>query len=204
MTTPGANKPMAEAGKTRLLVIDDDKKLCRLIRDYLEPMGYEVESAHTGPDGLDKAQTGQHQVIILDVMLPGMDGFEVLKQLRRTSDVPVLMLTSRGEEPDRIVGLEIGADDYLPKTFSTCELLARLRAVTRRATRAAPGVPEASLQQIFDPFFRGEPSRSRDTGGVGLGLAIVKTCVEACRGTVSARNRVPRGLEVEIILKAAP
>ena len=79
--------------------------------------------------------------IILDVMLPGMDGFEVLKQLRRTSDIPVLMLTSRGEEPDRIVGLEIGADDYLPKTFSTRELLARLRAVTRRATRAAPGGP---------------------------------------------------------------
>jgi DNA-binding response OmpR family regulator len=135
-----ANKPTTETGKTRLLVIDDDRKLCRLIHDYLEPMGYEVESAHTGPDGLDKAQTGQHQVIILDVMLPGMDGFEVLKQLRRTSDVPVLMLTSRGEEPDRIVGLEIGADDYLPKTFSTRELLARLRAVTRRATRAASGV----------------------------------------------------------------
>ena len=129
---------MAGEGKTRLLVIDDDKKLCRLIRDYLEPMGYEVESAHTGPEGLEKARAGQYQAIILDVMLPGMDGFEVLKQLRRTSDVPVLMLTSRGEEPDRIVGLEIGADDYLPKTFSTRELLARLRAVTRRTTRAAP------------------------------------------------------------------
>lgn len=139
MPFSSANKPIAEVGKTRLLVIDDDRKLCRLIRDYLEPMGYEVESAHTGPDGLDKAQAGQHQVIILDVMLPGMDGFEVLKQLRRTSDIPVLMLTSRGEEPDRIVGLEIGADDYLPKTFSTRELLARLRAVARRATRAAPG-----------------------------------------------------------------
>ena len=139
---------MAGAGKTRLLVIDDDKKLCRLIRDYLEPMGYEVESAHTGPDGLDKAQTGEHQVIILDVMLPGMDGFEVLKQLRRTSDIPVLMLTSRGEEPDRIVGLEIGADDYLPKTFSTRELLARLRAVTRRATRVAPGTQAEGEPQI--------------------------------------------------------
>ncbi len=139
---------MAGAGKTRLLVIDDDKKLCRLIRDYLEPMGYEVEAAHTGPEGLDKARAGQHQAIILDVMLPGMDGFEVLKQLRRASDVPVLMLTARGEEPDRIVGLEIGADDYLPKTFSTRELLARLRAVTRRATRAAgdqtAGAPEVA------------------------------------------------------------
>jgi len=118
-----------------LLIIDDDKKLCRLIRDYLEPMGFEVEAAHTGPEGLEKAQTWQFQAIILDVMLPAMDGFEVLRLLRRTSDVPVLMLTARGEEPDRIVGLEIGADDYLPKTFSTRELLARLRAVVRRSSR---------------------------------------------------------------------
>jgi DNA-binding response OmpR family regulator len=140
MPLAGANRTTAGEGKTRLLVIDDDKKLCRLIRDYLEPMGYEVESAHSGPEGLDRAQAGQYQAIILDVMLPGMDGFEVLKHLRRTSDIPVLMLTARGEEPDRIVGLEIGADDYLPKTFSTRELLARLRAVTRRAMRATPGV----------------------------------------------------------------
>lgn len=148
MSFSSANKPIAGAGKTRLLVIDDDRKLCRLIRDYLEPLGYEIESAHTGPDGLEKAQAGQHQVIILDVMLPGMDGFEVLKQLRRTSDIPVLMLTSRGEEPDRIVGLEIGADDYLPKTFSTRELLARLRAVTRRATRAGAGAPPEGEPEI--------------------------------------------------------
>jgi DNA-binding response OmpR family regulator len=145
MALANTNKPTGGEGKTRLLVIDDDRKLCRLIRDYLEPMGYEVESAHTGPDGLERAQASQYQAIILDVMLPGMDGFEVLKQLRRSSAVPVLMLTARGEEPDRIVGLEIGADDYLPKTFSTRELLARLRAVTRRATRAADqteGAPE--------------------------------------------------------------
>ena len=147
MLSGSANKPPTGAGKTRLLVIDDDKKLCRLIHDYLEPMGYEVEAAHTGPEGLEKARAGEHQAIILDVMLPGMDGFEVLKELRRTSDTPVLMLTSRGEEADRIVGLEIGADDYLPKTFSTRELLARLRAVTRRATRttAASDAAEPDL-----------------------------------------------------------
>ena len=116
-------------------MIDDDRKLCRLVKDYLEPMGYAIESAHTGPDGLKKAQDGDFHAIILDLMLPGMDGFEVLKKLRHTSDVPVLMLTSRGEEPDRIVGLEMGADDYLPKTFSTRELLARLRAITRRGTQ---------------------------------------------------------------------
>ena len=120
---------------TRVLLVDDDRKLCRLIKDYLQPMGYLVDMAHTGPEGLDKALGESFNVIILDVMLPGMDGFEVLKNLRRKTDVPVLMLTGRGEEPDRIVGLEIGADDYLPKTFSTRELLARLRAVTRRSVR---------------------------------------------------------------------
>jgi two-component system, OmpR family, response regulator CpxR len=153
MASSNAITATAGAGKTRVLIIDDDKKLCRLIHDYLEPMGYEVESAHTGPEGLEKALTGHHQAIILDVMLPGLDGFEVLKQLRRASNTPVLMLTARGEEPDRIVGLEIGADDYLPKTFSTRELLARLRAVTRRAAGAAPrsqpgGEPEIVVGRL--------------------------------------------------------
>ena len=124
--------------RTRVLVIDDDKKLCRLIADYLEPLGYDVLAAHTGPDGVERATAEPWQAVILDLMLPGLDGFEVLKRIRAKCDVPVLMLTARGEEADRIVGLEIGADDYLPKTFSTRELLARLRAVTRRSTRNAP------------------------------------------------------------------
>ncbi len=118
--------------RPRLLVIDDDRKLCRLIGDYLTPLGYAVTTVHSGPEGVEKATAEQWHAVILDLMLPGMDGFEVLKAIRRTSDVPVLMLTARGDEADRIVGLEIGADDYLPKTFSTRELLARLRAVTRR------------------------------------------------------------------------
>jgi DNA-binding response OmpR family regulator len=120
---------------TQVLVIDDDRKLCRLIKVYLEPLGYAVTAVHTGPDGVAAAAKEKWHAIILDVMLPGLDGFEVLKQIRRQSDTPVLMLTARGDEADRIVGLEIGADDYLPKTFSTRELLARLRAVTRRTTR---------------------------------------------------------------------
>jgi DNA-binding response OmpR family regulator len=119
--------------RTRVLVVDDDLKLCRLIRDYLEPMGYHVTAAHTGPDGLEVALRESFAALILDVMLPGMDGFDVLRHLRAKSNVPVLMLTGVGEEADRIVGLELGADDYLPKTFSTRELLARLRAVIRRS-----------------------------------------------------------------------
>ncbi len=140
------------AGRTRVLIIDDDRKLCRLIRDYLEPMGYDTELAHTGPEGLEKALNQKFHALILDVMLPGMDGFEVLKKLRHKSDVPVLMLTGRGEEPDRIVGLEIGADDYLPKTFSTRELLARLRAVTRRSTRKPPGEAEGAEEFVVGPL----------------------------------------------------
>ncbi len=119
--------------RPQLLIVEDDVRLCRLVKDYLEAMGYGVSMQHTGPDGLDAAQRGSYQAVILDVMLPGMDGFEVLRRLRIHSTVPVLMLTGRGDEADRIVGLEMGADDYLPKTFSTRELLARLRAVLRRS-----------------------------------------------------------------------
>ncbi|MDP8225025.1 MAG: response regulator, partial [Candidatus Lernaella stagnicola] len=125
--------PSDAQARLNVLVIDDDRKLCRLIEDYLAPFGYAVTSAYTGGEGLDEARTDRYDVVILDVMLPGMDGFEVLRRLRQHSEIPVLMLTSRGDETDRIVGLEIGADDYLPKTFSTRELLARLRAVARRS-----------------------------------------------------------------------
>jgi DNA-binding response OmpR family regulator len=128
---------MTNALTTRLLLVDDDVKLCRLVRDYLEPMGYSVTVAHTGPDGLEKAVGSEFDAVILDVMLPQLDGFDVLRLLRAKSNVPVLMLTGLGEEADRIVGLELGADDYLPKTFSTRELLARLRAVIRRSRMTA-------------------------------------------------------------------
>jgi DNA-binding response OmpR family regulator len=129
----------AASGRTRLLMIDDDKKLCRLVTTYLEPLGFDVTVASTGPDGVERATApdASWHAVLLDVMLPGMDGFEVLKRIRAKSQVPVLMLTARGDETDRIVGLEVGADDYVPKTFSTRELLARLRAVLRRSAASA-------------------------------------------------------------------
>ena len=126
----------SDPGLTRVLMIDDDKKLCRLVTTYLEPLGFVVSAIHAGPEGVERATAAgpaAPHVVILDVMLPGLDGFEVLKRIRQKSAVPVLMLTARGDETDRIVGLEVGADDYLPKTFSTRELLARLRAVLRRS-----------------------------------------------------------------------
>ena len=101
----------ASDSRLQILIVDDDAKLCRLIRDYLEPLGYEVHMAHTGPEGLEAALQEPFSAVILDVMLPGMNGFDVLRELRAKSAVPVLMLTGRGEEPDRIVGLELGADD---------------------------------------------------------------------------------------------
>lgn len=126
--------PDSPEGRTRLLMIDDDRKLCRLVSTYLQPLGFDVAAVHSGPEGADRATAPDEKwhAVILDVMLPGIDGFEVLKKIRAKSSVPVLMLTARGDETDRIVGLEVGADDYLPKTFSTRELLARLRAVLRR------------------------------------------------------------------------
>lgn len=142
----------------RILVIDDDRKLARLIGDYLGPLGYDVTAVHTGPEGVEKGVAEQWHAIILDVMMPGMDGFSVLKEIRKKSEVPVLMLTGRGEEADRIVGLEIGADDYLPKTFSTRELLARLRAVTRRTTRAAAADPDAPLPELVVGPLRVNPN----------------------------------------------
>ncbi len=143
---------------TRILMIDDDVKLCRLVKDYLTPMGYEVETVHTGPQGLAKVTSGDYQAVILDVMLPGMDGFEVLRQIRRVSTVPVLLLTALGDESDRIVGLEIGADDYLPKTFSTRELLARLRAVTRRSALTAQQAKVVSETEVVVNELRLQPA----------------------------------------------
>ncbi len=122
----------------RLLLVDDDARLCGLVREYFEPHGFDIAAAHTGLDGLDRALREPFDAILLDLMLPGIDGYEVLRRLRIHSTVPVLMLTGRGEETDRIVGLEMGADDYLPKTASTRELLARVRAVLRRSFGPEP------------------------------------------------------------------
>ena len=138
------------SGKSKILIIDDDLKLCRLVKDYLEPLGFAVEAANTGLAGLEKVRADKYQAVILDVMLPEMDGFEVLKRIRTFSTVPVLMLTALGDESDRIVGLEIGADDYLPKTFSTRELLARLRAVTRRSQITASHLQSSADEILFD------------------------------------------------------
>lgn len=127
-----------EAGKQKpsLLLVDDDAELCAMLREYLEPEGFGAESAESGQSALERLARGGIDLVVLDVMLPGLSGFEVLRRLRATSRVPVLMLTARGEEIDRVVGLEMGADDYLAKPFSPRELVARIRAVLRRMADA--------------------------------------------------------------------
>lgn len=132
----------------RILIIDDDTELCQLVADYLGPMGFQVESEHEGESGAERATSEAWSAIILDVMMPGCDGFEVLRRIRAKSRVPVLMLTGRGDEVDRVVGLELGADDYLPKTFSSRELLARLRAVMRRSGWVAETTPQLPMKEI--------------------------------------------------------
>lgn len=121
----------------RLLLIEDDARLAEHTAEYLRDHDAEVEVVGDGAEGLERAASGEHDLVLLDLMLPGLDGLEVCKQLRQRSPIPVIMLTARGDEIDRVVGLEIGADDYLPKPFSPRELLARIRAVLRRHTAPA-------------------------------------------------------------------
>jgi two-component system response regulator CpxR len=122
---------------TSVLIIDDDEELCELVAEYLSAEGYAVASVNDGAAGLREALSGKHDLAILDVMLPKMNGFEVLRHIREKSRIPVLMLTARGDDTERIVGLEIGADDYLPKPFNPRELTARLRAILRRVNAPA-------------------------------------------------------------------
>ncbi len=118
--------------KYQLLIIDDDQILSEMLSEYLSEEGFATDCVHDGLEGLNQAKSGDYDLVILDVMLPTLNGFEILKRLRKDSSVPVLMLTARGDDVDRIVGLEIGADDYLPKPFNTRELVARIRSILRR------------------------------------------------------------------------
>lgn len=139
-----------------ILVIDDEPKILQIARDYLENAGYRVIGAGDGPGALQTAQADQPDLVVLDLGLPGMDGLDVCRQLRRESDVPIIMLTARGEESDKLVGLELGADDYIVKPFSPKELVARVRAVLRRFERSQqPGdIIRAGLVELDLPRMR--------------------------------------------------
>ncbi|MFG1498384.1 response regulator transcription factor [Saccharospirillum sp. HFRX-1] len=118
--------------EAHILLIDDDRDLAELLGEYLDAEGFRLSAAHSGEEGIQELSRGDYDLVLLDVMMPGIDGFETLKQIRNTSAVPVLMLTAKGEETDRVLGLELGADDYLAKPYSHRELLARIKALLRR------------------------------------------------------------------------
>ena len=136
----------------KVLIIDDDAELCALLKEFLEREGFEVFFAHDGAQGLERIAAGGLDLVVLDLMLPGMDGFDLLRELRVSSRMPVLMLTARGADEDRIVGLELGADDYLAKPFNPRELVARIRAILRRVVRPRGRVEVNGV--VLDPGTR--------------------------------------------------
>ncbi len=158
----------------RILIIDDDEELCELVSEYLSAEGFEVEAVHDGESGLREALRDERDLVILDVMLPKKNGFDVLRELRETSKIPVLMLTARGEDSERITGLESGADDYLPKPFNPRELAARLRAILRRAeiTDETKQIEDDKIQ--VDNVEVKISARSATKNGEDLGLTSIE------------------------------
>jgi two-component system response regulator CpxR len=162
---------MTATNPTRLLIIDDDHELCELLREYLESAGFALDAVGTAEEGVRRAMSGDYAVAVLDVMLPGFDGFEVLRRIRAQSSLPILMLTARGEDVDRIVGLEVGADDYLPKPFNPRELIARIRAILRRTqSESATLTPGRQARIVVGDLHLDPGARTVECGGQFLEL----------------------------------
>jgi len=142
LSNPPPSDPI-QAREARVLLVDDDRELCQMLTEYLDTEHFEVKSVHDGGDALEELKAGNFEILILDVMLPSVGGFDVLRKLGASYETPILMLTARGDDIDRIVGLELGADDYLSKPFNPRELVARIRAILRRAShRSGKGAPD--------------------------------------------------------------
>jgi len=193
---PFLSGPMKHEDKSaaaRILLIDDDRKLLRMLAEYLEVQGYVVAAAHDGAEGVARARAESWDLIVLDVMMPNVNGFEVLRLLRQTSQLPVLMLTARGGDEDRIHGLEGGADDYVPKTASSRELLARIRALLRRAALAAPAAEQPRQIAVGDLCID-SAARSVAQRGVALSLTPVEfdllLALARYRGSVRSREQL--------------
>ena len=178
-----------------ILIIDDDVELCELVTEYLEDEGFSVVSVHDGAAGVERCLSDEPDLVILDVMLPGLGGFAVLGKIRDTSKVPVIMLTARGEEVDRIVGLEMGADDYLPKPFNPRELVARIRAILRRTVEAGEHDSGAGVVSVgdleIDIGARRVSCSSGEIDLTGAEFAVLETLARAA-GAVVDRNDLSR------------
>ena len=174
----------AEEAGISILLVDDDVELCELLQEFFAHHGYRLETAHDGRRGLARALGGGHDLVLLDVMMPDLDGFEVLRLVRRQSQVPVIMLTARTTQDDRVAGLDAGADDYLPKPFGTSELLARVRAVLRRSDRMPkePEVIEAGGVKLV--------TSAREALSDGVPVAITTVEYDILEYLVHAAGRV--------------
>jgi len=172
----------------RILVVDDDVELCELVTEYLEPESFEVVSTHDGESGLKEALSGAYKVVVLDVMLPALNGLDVLRRLRVESQVPVIILTARGDDVDRIVGLEIGADDYLPKPFNPRELLARIRAILRRTNAPYPSTASGKVEVAdveLDPAARTVHRDSEDIELTSVEFSLLELLMRSAGQVVS-------------------
>ena len=169
----------------RILIVDDDEELAGLLSELLTREGFKVDMQHDGVKGLAAAQGGGYDLMVLDVMLPGMDGFEILRRVRRESRLPVLMLTARGEDEDRIIGLELGADDYLPKPFNTRELVARVRAIMRRLEERRPGIKLEVNGISIDPGTRDVHRNGTPVEVTTFEFDILETLMRAAGRVVS-------------------
>ncbi len=177
----------------RLLVVDDDVELCSLLGEFLEREGYAVHCENDGPSRVDQALNGGYDMVVLDVMLPKLDGFEILKRVRSRSSVPVLMLTARGEDVDRIVGLELGADDYLPKPFNPRELSARIRAILRRSDAQSTSGRVEVNGVVLDPASRKVTRDDTPIDLTTLEFSILEMLMRAA-GRVVSRDALMEGL----------
>ena len=189
--------PSAPSAVTRVLLVDDDAELAELVGEYLAREGFSLEAEVDGTRAIDRAVAGDHQLVVLDVMLPGVNGFDVLRSIRASSHIPVLMLTARGDEVDRIVGLELGADDYLSKPFNPRELVARIRAVLRRSQPEARAAGDRADRLTVDDVVVDLGRRLVRRAGVAVELTAVEFALlellMRAAGTVVRRDDLARG-----------
>ena len=193
----------------KVLLVDDDVGLSALLKEYLEGEGFSADVVHDGETGVARALNGGYAILVLDVMLPRLNGIEALRRIRQASQIPVLMLTGCGDDMDRVVGLELGADDYVAKPCTPRELVARLRAILRRVAPEGPGEARwpmlvAGALTLWPERRRaewhGQPLELTSTDGFGLGLAIARHAIQAHQRSIRATRRSQGGLCIEIRL----
>jgi two-component system response regulator CpxR len=181
--------------EARVLIVDDDRELVSLMDAFLSGHGFQTASAYDGPTGLNAALSGQHDLMLLDVMMPGFDGFEVLRRLRENSELPVLMLTARTESPSRVRGLDGGADDYLPKPFEPLELAARIRAILRRYRKQESSDIEDVIEAsgvCVEPAARRVTAAGKEIDLTGIEYEILETLIRSAGKVVSRDDLMQR------------